>query len=312
MAVSRQRYFIPSAGTYYIDLARSCSLQERRLHRQKQMYTVYGGLYKDAQGTIIEMNSLPHNWIVKRSINRAFYIWRKMIAKALENSSTEATGKWNDFKVAMNRGHAQNWATLGAPGGVLLPVDAADQNIYVNTPEWEISTMTTDDPTEDAGGVTVSQDQWYNFVVGPHYEDAAINGHKQFIGVGLVQSWLDSRPDPVDATEGEPATGVQIGDPYLNFFDAGDSADERLGEINDEGDQPPYDAEYVFGNANANAGGQFNLQRQSVGHTSTSNPIVTIQGFQCINGLIEIVVQNDPGASGAELILDVETNGVKF
>lgn len=311
MAVSRQRYFIPSNGTFYLDLWRSTSLQERKLHRQKNICTIYGGLYKDVSGSTIELNTAPHTWVTKRAINRVFAIWRKQAAITLQNGGQP--GRWNDFKVALTRGHANNFNTVGA-GGILLPVDAADQNLYTGgtPPEWEISTMTTDDPAENAGGNTASQDQWHNFIVGPHETDAPVGPNTQYIGVGMIQSWVDSRPDPTDDVEGQPASGTQVSDPYINFFDSGDANDDRMAELNDEGDQPPYQASSVFGNANGNAGAQFNLQRQSVAETTSSNAVVSVMGFQAICGLVEIIVSGDPGPGGAELILDVETKGVKF
>ena len=86
MAISRMRFEFSSNGTYYIDLAKALSLQERRLHRQKNIYTVLGGYMKDVDGSTAHFNTAPMTWPVKRSINRGFRLLKKMIAQTLSNT----------------------------------------------------------------------------------------------------------------------------------------------------------------------------------------------------------------------------------
>ncbi len=82
MAVSRLRFVFKDAGTYYIDLARALSLQERRMHRQKLIYTVYGGQmasHTSASDGIetVKINTIPNTWPMKTAINRGFRLWKK-------------------------------------------------------------------------------------------------------------------------------------------------------------------------------------------------------------------------------------------
>ena len=72
MAISRLRFKADNNGTYYIDLWKALSIQERKLHRQKQICTVYGGFFVDSQGNRIDINTAPMTWVTKRAVNRGF------------------------------------------------------------------------------------------------------------------------------------------------------------------------------------------------------------------------------------------------
>jgi len=300
MAVSRMRFTFSGNGTYYIDLANALSIQERRLHRQKQIYTVLGGYMKDQDGSTAHFNTAPMTWPVKRSINRGFRTWKKMISNTLSNTDGVTTGKWNDFKVRLDASHSTN----------KLPVDAGGQGI--NSGEWDYSTLTSADPSETAAGITLDPDQFDLMIVGPHsgnpQSEANANGWSR---ISLVQSWVDSRGLPT-SNVGDPvhssATDVAA-DPLSNLFDAGDIDDDRLTVINSEGDLPPYDIDDMFGICSA-ASGSNNLQRMSSAQSSGSNPIAMVMGFQALCGLVQVVVTGS--SSSMELVLDVDTQGVKF
>ncbi len=294
------RFTFSSNGTYYIDLAKALSLQERRLHRQKQIYTVLGGYYKDQDGATVHFNTAPLTWPVKRSVNRGFRLWKKMIAETLSRTDGMSTGKWNDFKVYLDNQH----------GSPKVPVDASGNIMSSGGTEWDYSTLTSADPAENGAGVTLDPDQYELAIVGPHSGSAQNEGNVGgWTRVSLIQSWVDSRDakttyqDPVFNSESDV-----MADPLNNLFDAGDVDDDKIGIINTEGDLPPYDQEEMFGNAAA-AGASNNLQRVSSVQTSGSNPIAMVMGFQALCGLVQVVVTN---SDGGELVLDVDTQGVKF
>ena len=303
MAVSRMRFTFSGNGTYYIDLAKALSLQERRLHRQKQIYTVLGGYMKDQDGSTAHFNTAPMTWPVKRSVNRGFRMWKKMIAQTLGQTDGVQSGKWNDFKVFLDNQMG------GAPKA---PVDASGQSIASG--EWDYSTITSADPSERGDGVTLDPDAFDLAIVGPHsgagQSEANPNG---FTRVSLIQSWVDSRALPTSSL-GEPtmdnATRTAIAaDPLNNLFDSGDVDDDRLNIINTEGESPPYDLDDMFG-CSAGAGNSNNLQRVSSVQTSGSSPIAMVMGFQALCGLVQVVVSGS--SSNMELVLDVDTQGVKF
>lgn len=290
MATSRLRFRVTGNGTYYIDLAKALSLQERKLHRQKNIYTVYGGYFKDQDGATLHMNTAPNTWPIKRAINRGFSLWRKMISRTLRDMEGAGTGSYNDFKILLDN-------QMGA--SPLVPVDASGNNLYDSAGEWDYSTLTSEDPDGPGGG---SPDQYELKIVGPH--DGA---DPNWTRVGLLTSWVNSRPTPDSAHPDLPAAFTA--DPLNNLFDAGDVQDDRLNILASEGDGAPYDEDTMFGNAVAN-GNSNNLQRVSSSQTSASMPIANVMGFQAICGLVQIVVTG--ADSSGEIVLDVESSGVKF
>lgn len=297
MAATRMRFYGTGNSTKYIDLAKALSLQNRKLHRQKMIYTVYGGYYVDSNGSRINLNVAPNTWPVKRAINRGFAQWRKMIAKTLANTDGLTTGKYSDFKIFLDNQHGTT---------PLVPVDAGDTNMYSSSPEWDYSTLTTEDPDQDPNN---SPDQFELMVVGPHVHNGLQGNARLYTRVGLLQSWVESRAKPQMEEPNVDNANVKI-DPLSNLFDAGDADDDRIEIINQEGDRPPYDLDDMFGNA-AGSGGSNNLQRVSSAITTTANAIMPIHGFEALCGLIQLDFGTaDPGSW--ELVLDVESNGVKF
>lgn len=289
MAVTRLRFTGDGDDIGYIDLNKALSLQLRKLHRQKVVTTVYGGFFvsESAGHSRCSINVAPNTWVVKRAINRGFALWRRMIAETLSNTEGVTSGKWNDFKIFLNNGHGTS---------PLLPKDASGNNLYAsNTPEWDYSTLTSDDPNATAFDLQI---------VGPHTASR----------VGLVQSWLDSRGTPVSGA-GDPTHAVTAdvsADPLNNLFDSGDADDERLDVINNEGDMPPYDQHDVFGSCAAGSTGGSegnNLMRVSVSGTNPSTAVSPVYGFEAVCGLLQIAVTSD---APWELVLDVESKGVKF
>jgi hypothetical protein len=294
MAVSRMRFKGDNNGTYYIDLAKALSLQERKLHRQKMIYTVYGGFFVDSQGNRIDINTAPLTWVTKRAVNRGFAMWRKHQAKTLDESGSSLKNyKYNDFKVYLNSGHGSS---------PLLPVDAASQSLGSGG-NWDYATLISEDP--DVGAQPGDPTGFGLQIVGPH-----VGTNPDWTRVGLVDSWVHSRSPP---TQYEPRDFPDTADPLMNLFDDGDAMDERLNNMQDENDEPPYALEAMFGNASTTAGGEHNLQRASVAKpTVGTTPVAPIHGFQALCGLVQIVVGSDSASNSWELVLDVETKGEKF
>ena len=290
MAVMRLRFTGSGSDRYYIDLAREISIAQRRMARQKQTFTVLGGYWKDQDGSTAHFNTAPLTWVNKRAVNRGFRIWRKMIAKTLSNSDGAQTGKYNDFKVYLNRHHFSS--------NSLNAVDA-DGNILGDAlGEWDYSTLTSEDP--ETG---VAPDQFELMIVG-NTNTVGPGDHSR---VSLVQSWFESRPEPKTDDPQMPAAAST--DPLANLFDAGDVDDDRLDIIMIEGDQAPYDENTAWGYSTVSTE-TANLQRVSSAQSSQSNPIVPVHGFQALCGLVQLDVSD--ASSAWELVLDIECNGVGF
>lgn len=298
MAATRMRFHGTGNGTVYLDLAKALSLQNRKLHRQKMIYTVYGGYYVDSNGSRINLNVAPMTWPVKRAINRGFAQWRKMIAKTLSNTEGGTTGKYSDFKVLLDQ------SQTAAASSTLNPVDAEEVSLQLGTAEWNYSTLVSADPAEDpATGVKLPADAFELHIVGPHS-----GNNPDFSRVGLLTSWVNSRatPDLEDPQDTQSST-----DPLQNLFDSGDVDDDIMTVINEENDHAPYDDNHMFGIYTGAYGQGKGLQRVSSAITTTANAIMPIHGFEALCGLVQLDFGSaDPG--DWELVLDVESNGVKF
>lgn len=290
MVVRRLRYTGSAAGTYYIDLFRDLSSHERRMIRQKQYAVVHGGVYKDEDGSTIKINCAPDNWVTKRAINRGFRAWKKMVSTTLKNSEGVQSGKYSDFKIALDADMSR------ATTNHLLAVDSRGQAIGGDTTgaesgEWNYSNL-------------ISEDQGTpNFTL--HIVGGNTGSGSSLTELGLIQSWFDSRPSP--DVSGDPVLPLAAAtDPIGNMFDAGDVQDARVQSLDNENDTPPYCENTHFGATNQGGG----LQRMTLAQSGAgAGAVVPIHGFTAICGLLQVEIN---ATSSWELIIDVDTKGVKF
>lgn len=309
MPVARMRFTGTGNGTHTIDLARALSLHERKLIRQKQLFTVYGGYFIDTPdggtNSRVDLSTAPNTWPVRRAVNRGFALWRKVTSHVLKNTEGSTSGKYSDFKVYLDQ-----------KDSILLPVDAGGQNLKDSgNAIWDYSTLFTEDPFRHKDTNSSNPDgQNYEFGEHDSFELMIVGAdHKGANGdwdrLSLLKSWVDSRAIPQESTPDlNPSTP---NDPLSNLFDASDVDDNRLSIIDDESVHPPYDNDTMFGNAQNynNAAFDYNLQRQTTAITSAANPIAPLHGFQAVCGLCRVQVV----AEGTwELVIDVEIQGESF
>jgi hypothetical protein len=322
MVVTRLYFEIPdnngSTVEHTIDLARELSKHHRRLVRQKQLFTVYGGIYQDSgetNPTNAYISTAPHYWVTKRSINRGFKAWKKQISEAMSNSADNdisaplRTGKWSDFKIYLDDNGATN---------LLSAKDASGQDLPSG--EWNYTTVTMPRPdSEDLGEtgyISHSSDQFEMFICGQHVSSGS-GISLNYSRVGLIKSWLESRPIPIALSNDVPNDqdeAIMIADPLTKMFLTGDAdEDEKIIEaINDENDFPPYDADKLFGASGLTGTNSHDLQMQCIVSPDSNTGVAAVAGFQALCGLLRIRITGDTGSNGAALILDVESNGVRF
>lgn len=309
MSVTRLVYRINSSSDKYIDLAKDLSIINRKLIRQKQVFTVMGGMIKDSGGTDLSFSVAPHTWTTKLAINRAFKQWRKMQSLTYKRTEGLRAPKWNDFKVMLDDEHdsAHN----------LVPSFSA--NTLHQTGEWNYSTLVQPKliDIDGNGGLEfdADADSWDMHIVGPHTGTTTITTdtgktfYQNLSRVGMINSWFHSRPVPVTAAPNNVPQGTDeseniFTDPLSNLFDVSDDDNEMASVIESENDQAPYNYYRVQGAERQE------LQLVSFADNSSGEPdIVTVPGFQAICGLIRIsgTTQND-----SLLILDVQTEGERF
>lgn len=294
MVATRLKYVL-GTGTHYLDLSKDLSEYHRKLHRQKKIYTVYGGFMRNNAGTSAKFNVAPLTWQTKSAVNRGFRMWKKMVSQILQKHDGAQSGKWNDFKIYLD-------------AGASTPANAVDANgARMSDGQWDYSTMTQPQLINVAGDPNVvafdkDADQWEMHIVGPH-NGAAPN----YVRVGLVKSWTDSRPAATPST-GDPVNIPNTNDPLSNLFEVEDNGQEKMDILQAEGDFPPYDRSNPYGNATGSLAPVAIADNDASANTTALGS--QIVGFQALCGLVQVVVNADSGS--AEIFIDVESEGESF
>lgn len=301
--ISRQRYLFDTPGTYYIDLFKSLSAQERKMFRQHQVAHVHGGLIKDSNNeSVVRMNVAPDTWVTRTALRRGKRLFDKHIEQATEASSLKSMKpKYHDYKVFLN-------TVMGS--GTQMPVDADGHTIPSG--EWIYSSYHSEDvdwnviATAGAGQTSNRQaDTFTSMIVGGHAGSAT-----DWTRIGLIKSWFDSRAQPQATDPAVPATVTS--DPLVNLFDEADAADEIIESLRNDNDAPPYDTDLHLGIAQSNAA-QNNLQRVAFAATQAgAGQIAALNGFSAICGLVEVHITQGVGSGQVELLLDVSMKGDKI
>jgi hypothetical protein len=299
MAIVRLAFKL-EAGANILDLAHGLSLTERRMVRQKQVFTILGGHLADGGNppiadpattdTPIKISTAPNNFYTRNAVTRGFNAWKKSRAKALEASGDNAsdlTAKYSDFKVRLD----QTTSTL-----YRTPCDASSHPI--NSNEWQYATITSENPTVNDQSL---------MIVGQHHP-----GSNRY---SLAEGWLGTRPriirDP--SMPDLDADGVEDieQDVISTMFQDSTEDTERLLKLTTQNDNAPFEVERLYTNHLAYSSNEpNNLQLQYFCDMSRNDLNVSIPGFQALCGLVRV----DVGSyySNPILILDVDTKGWAF
>jgi len=95
------QFALDPASKKYIDLAAGISAMNGRLMRQGRMYHVANVTMHNADGKIksCKISTLPDTYTTRAAWHAMFDAWKDQRARVLENSITDISGKWSDFKV---------------------------------------------------------------------------------------------------------------------------------------------------------------------------------------------------------------------
>lgn len=305
--VTRLVYQIPgNDDDYTIDLARDLSVVHRKLHRQKQTYTVLGGQIKESNGSAFYFSVAPPAWTTNVAIRRAFNIWRKANREVYKKTDIKSP-KWSDFKLRLDTHHDD--------AGMLTPLFNTEEQgggsmVPYSMGEWNYSTIVQPkliDPDNDGGlEFDADADSWDMHIVGTPTgsglttTEGGMTFLQNYTRVGVIASWYASRSVPDPAVPDNAPIQMRT-DPLSNLFDVQDDDSEMATVIESENDQAPYDMNNVPGMGN----GQLQLVAFT-DNTSGEPDVVNVPGFQATCGLIRVT---SPNNNGAILMLDVLTEG---
>lgn len=298
------KYTINHSGdgwqNYVIDLPTGLTIQERKLHRSCLEYKINGGYIFDTnQDCKVKLATIPENWAVRASIRRGRNAWLKM-HKQLIQENPSLKPKWHDYKIKMLTDQQQYWQTRnGVPTYYRVPEDVFDANLPHEDSglNWSlyIGSNTTDE----------NSDEFNAHVLGPTMNNG---GLANITSVGLLQSWIESRPDldPVTSISGAESDAMTL-DPIMMLENDGDSFDEVVdnfdnaisGNGEQEGDIfPPYHLQTPPSEP----------QEKAAGFTTVSAPISYFTGFNAMLGQVFLRI-NSARSGDIDLIFDVDPRG---
>jgi len=227
--VTRLSFEFDGASTQFIDIAQALSAINRRFYRQGVYYYVNSiEVYNNETG-VVDLHTLPDNWVTKNAWNRGFQLFQKMNAMVDEPLSMVGRPKYHDFKVYMSDLHRTTGSTVPA----VYSINASYATAVTTPADWVYSTFVSADDDGDA------QQQADDFVV--HMIGDHVGTPNNWSSVGLIKSYADIRQQPqtqvpVLDTPNAPA------DPLLNIFDF--SSEEQMNDIitnlDEDNDAPPY------------------------------------------------------------------------
>lgn len=301
MNPTRLRFETSGPGTYYIDLAKELSKVRRKMVRQGQNFAVHAGVLQDSNNnSYVRINTAPQSWVVNTALRRARRMWNKSYRTMIREAGLgKVTPRYWDWKVFLNN----DMRLAHDAGNVLSAVDASGTAFPAG--EWAYSTFVSEDIdwTDPTLTATANRDadNFKAHIVGNHVSQAAPHD-AYWQSIGIIESWKDTRPEPDSDDPDMPADAEA--DPLANLFDEADADDEKMQILRFDGDNPPYDEDQVSGDS-ASTG----LERMAVAKSSSSNPIVPIQGFMATHGLLQVVTTQTGEAGNFSLLLDVEPVG---
>lgn len=301
---TRLRFTLTTDGdsVHYLDLARELSKVERRLHPQFRNYTVLGGLMKDSnQNAVARFNVAPDTWPVRTALRRGKRVFDKMVdMRVKELAMGDIKPKYHDFKVMLNADATTTEGCVDAGGNAIAGGEWIHSYYVSEDVDWSIPNATANR----------NADEFRAHIVGGHQAGTGAD-HDTWAKIGLVKSWIETRPEPENDQPNLPATVST--DPLVNLFDEVDTDDEVIVNLNAHNDEPPYDEDTCYGMEHgALAGVGENLMRASMAATqSGAGQIAGIPGFSALCGLVQIHLTGDSSGS-VEILLDVVGKGEKI
>ena len=295
-----------------INLPSGLTIQRRKLHRSCLTYKINGGyVYDTNQDVRVKFGVAPDNWAVKASIRRARNHWLKMHKELLTNNPA-LKPKWHDFKMALLQDQMNENATT-----YNVPEDIYDDNLPHNESGITWSVFTSEDsakaPTiSGQNNLTISdKDEFTAHLLGNHVGSNFGGTLEQYTSVGVLQSWIDSRPDldPIQTiSSGEQSTISN--DPLNMLFNDGEADNEILSNFTDAeghtdgGGSQEGDAYPMYHLVNP----PNQPQEVSAASTTSGMPISYFTGFNAMLGQVLLFIKADaPGL--IDVLFDVNPRG---
>ena len=286
--VTRLSFEMSGNSTQFIDIGMALSAINRKFYRAGVYYYVNSVEVYNADPGIIDIHTLPDNWVTKNAWNRGFQLFQKMNSMVDAPISSIGRPKYHDFKVYMSDLHRSTGSTAPSLHGV-------NSAHAIHSPdEWLYSRFVSAD---DDGDSLQEADDFYVHMLGPHTGSST-----NWTSVSLIKSYAETRKFPVDS--GLPViddSNNAQADPLMNVFDfsSEDQMNDIIENLDTDNDQTPYNAMYYVGES---ANSMQHVAR--VGTESGINRIGRAAGFCAPFGLICLDPQFE-GSTAYRVVLNL-------
>jgi len=272
--VTRLSFECDGGQTQFIDIAKALSAINRKFYRQGVYYYVNSvEVYNDETG-VVDLHTLPDTWVTKNAWNRGFKLFQKMNSMVDPPLSNVGRPKYHDFKVYLNDRHR----TTGTLSPTLHTINGAIGTEVVSD-DWDYSKFVSADDNQDD---TNNADEFTAHMIGTHVLTSGSS--TRWDSIGLIKSYAITRHIPQTST---PIidTGAPT-DPLLNIFDF--SSEEQMNDIidnlDDDNDQPPYDASVYVGEVTASMQHVARIgTEQGVGRVGRASGFCAPFGLICVD-----------------------------
>lgn len=262
----RLSFEFDGGSTQFIDIAMAMSAINRKFFSQQAYYYVSKVELYNNDDAVVDLHTLPDNWVTKNAYKRARMIFEQQMDRLLPGVSGVAPSKYLDFKVYMSNRHK----TAGSTAPSLYDINA--NHTVIGPDEWAYTQIVSAD---DDGDGNQEADNFYLHMLGGH------NGSSDnWNSVGIIKSYAETRTTVSQFGGSEEA--LDITDPLLNASDY--SSEEQLNDIATrlqlDNDETPYDHDSYPGE------GQHMAHRARLVTTTTTGRVTSAPGFCAPLGLI--------------------------
>lgn len=243
--VTRLSFEFDGGSTQFIDIAMALSAINRKFYRQGVYYYVNSvEIYNDETG-VVDLHTVPDNWITKNAHQRGFKLFQKMNAMVDTPISMIGRPKYHDFKVYMDHRHVTTGSTAPSLHGINAAATA------INSDDWVYSNFVSADSDGDMTDPNTINQEADDFTV--HLVGGNVGSATNWTSVGLIRSYSQSRRT-VEPNDSGQVANIDETDPLINIFDF--STEEQMNDLitnlEQDNDAPPYDYNIYVGEENNN------------------------------------------------------------
>lgn len=262
-------------GEFYIDLAESMSIVNRKLNKQQGLHSVIA-MNVFVEDTVtglgveysVAVSGAPRTWMTRNALVKAEALWLRQQKEALETSPT-ISPRWSDFKVWLNDGHRTGTVLTPISGHMFGGVDA-----YI-AGEWIHSKIVYE--RLDAANLVVQSEPELHIV-----GDDNGNTNK-----GLILQYANSRarvlaPDPGLSANVDTTIYALGAGPF------GEHVETIIENMEDDNNEPPYSKNEYSG---SDINGHEPLLYSYGTNSTTLKRKLNLNGFSVPNGVMELQVQ---------------------